>query len=258
MADRLEGKASIVTGAGKGIGRSIAQVFAAEGAKVLVADIDEEAARATAADLGRTGAEAAALRVDVSSAADAEAMARAAIERFGRIDVLCQNAGVYPEVRIAHMTEADWDRVHAINLKGTFLRVKACLPQMVQQGCGRIVITSSITGPRTGNPGLAHYAATKAGINGFIRTAAIEFAKHGITINAVEPGNIMTPGMEDQLGAQYIRAQEQSIPMGKLGDPQDIAYAMLFLAGDEAKYITGQTIVVDGGQTLPESRFAVS
>ena len=185
-------------------------------------------------------------------------MARAAVERFGRIDMLCQNAGIYPKVRIADMSEADWDRVHAINLKGTFLTVTACLPQMVQQGYGRIVITSSITGPRTGNPGLARYAATKAGINGFIRTAAIEFARHGIPINAVEPGNIMTPGMEDQLGADCIRAQEQSIPMGKLGEPEDIAIAMLFLAGDEAKYITGQTIVVDSGQTLPESRFAVS
>jgi 3-oxoacyl-[acyl-carrier protein] reductase len=178
MADRLKGKASIVTGAGKGIGGGIAQVFAAEGAKVLVADLDEGAARATADELERAGAKAAALRVDVSAAADAEAMARAAIERFGRIDVLCQNAGIYPEVRIADMTEADWDRVHAINLKGTFLTVKACLPQMVQQSYGRIVITSSITGPRTGNPGLAHYAATKAGINGFIRTSAIEFARH--------------------------------------------------------------------------------
>jgi len=257
MADRLKGKATIVTGAGKGIGRGIAQVFAAEGAKVLVADIDQRAAQETAEDLGRSGAEAVAVRVDVSKAADAEAMARAAIERFGRIDVLCQNAGIYPEVRIAEMTEADWDHVHAINLKGTFLTVKACLPQMVQQGYGRIVITSSITGPRVGNPGLAHYAATKAGVNGFIRTAAIEFAKQGITINAVEPGNIMTPGMEGQLGADYIRAQEQSIPMGKLGEPEDVAYAMLFLASDEAKYITGQTIVVDGGQILPESRFAV-
>jgi 3-oxoacyl-[acyl-carrier protein] reductase len=258
MADRLKGQASIVTGAGKGIGRAIAQVFAAEGARVLVADVDEESARATAADLERADAEAVAVRVDISRGADAAAMARAGVERFGRIDVLCQNAGIYPEVRIADMTEADWDRVHAINLKGTFLTVKACLPQMIRQGYGRIVITSSITGPRTGNPGLAHYAATKAGINGFIRTAAIEFASHGITINAVEPGNIMAPGMEDQLGADYIRAQEQSIPMGKLGEPEDIGYAMLFLAGDEAKYITGQTIVVDGGQTLPESRFAVS
>lgn len=257
MADRLKCKASIVTGAGKGIGRGIAQVFAAERAKVLVADLDQGAARTTANDLERGGAEAAALRIDVSSAADAEAMARAAVERFGRIDVQCQNAGICPEVRIADMSEADWDRVHAIDLKGTFLTVKACLPQVVQQGYGRIVITSSITGPRTGNPGLARYAATKAGINGFIRTAAIEFARHGITINAVEPGNIMTPGMEDQLGADCIRAQEQSIPMGTLGEPEDIAIAMLFLAGDEAKYITGQTIVVDSGQTLPESRFAV-
>jgi 3-oxoacyl-[acyl-carrier protein] reductase len=136
IADRLKGKASIVTGAGQGIGRATAQVFAAEGAKVLVADIDEDAARATAEDLARAGDAARAVRVDVSAAADAEVMAHAAVERFGHIDVLCQNAGIYPEVRIADMSEADWDRVHAINLKGTFLTVKACLPQMVQQGYG--------------------------------------------------------------------------------------------------------------------------
>jgi 3-oxoacyl-[acyl-carrier protein] reductase len=136
--------------------------------------------------------------------------------------------------------------------------VKACLPHMKEEGYGRIVVTSSITGPRVGNPGLAHYAASKAGINGFIRTAAIEFAQHGITINAVEPGNILTPGMDAQIGADYIRAQEQSIPLGRLGEPEDIAHATLFLASDEAKYITGQSIIVDDGQILPESRFAVS
>ena len=172
--------------------------------------------------------------------------------------MLCHNAGIFPSVRIEDMSEADWMHVNDVNLKGTFLTVKACLPAMKKQSYGRIVITSSITGPRTGNPGLAHYAATKAGINGFMRTAAIEFAKHHITINGVEPGNIMTEGMDVQLGADYIRDQEQSIPMGKLGTPEDVGYAALFLASDEAKYITGTTIVVDGGQTLPESRFAVS
>jgi len=127
---------------------------------------------------------------------------------------------------------------------------------MIKQNYGKIVITSSITGPITGFPGWAHYGATKAGINGFIRTAAIEFAKHNITVNAVLPGNIRTEGM-DTVGEEYIRQSEQSIPMGKLGDPEDVAYAMLFLASHDSKYITGQTIIVDGGQILPESKLAL-
>jgi 3-oxoacyl-[acyl-carrier protein] reductase len=174
------------------------------------------------------------------------------------VDVLVHNAGIYPDVRLVDMTVEDWDRVHAVNLRGTFLAVKAVLPVMLEQGKGRIVITSSITGPRVGNPGLAHYSASKAGVNGFIKTAAIELARSGITVNAVEPGNILTPGMTDVLGADYIRDQERSIPMGTLGTPEDIAYAMLYLASDEAAYVTGQSIVVDGGQILPESLLDVS
>lgn len=258
MGKRLDAKVAIITGSGRGIGRGIAKLFAAEGAKVLVADLDEITGGKTVDEIQKAGGEASFVKVDTSKKPDTENMARAAVERYGRIDILCQNAGIYPEVRIQNMTEADWDNVHAINLKGTFLTVKACLPQMITQKYGKIVVTSSITGPKTGNPGLAHYAATKAGINGFIRTAAIEFAKHNITVNGVEPGNILTEGMKQQLGPEYIRAQEQSIPMGRLGEPEDVAYAMLFLASDESRYITGQTIVVDGGQILPESRFAVS
>lgn len=258
MVKRLDEKVAIVTGSGRGIGRAIARVFAAEGAKVLVVDLDEAGGGGTVDEIQKTGGVASSVKADISKKPDTEKMTRTAIERYGRIDILCQNAGIYPEVRIENMTEADWDRVHATNLRGTFLTVKACLPQMKIQKYGRIVITSSITGPKTGNPGLAHYAATKAGINGFIRTAAIEFAKYNITVNGVEPGNILTEGMKIQLGQDYIRAQEQSIPLGKLGEPEDVAYAMLFLASDESKYITGQTIVVDGGQILPESRFAVS
>src|SRR5699024_7968409 len=140
-----------------------------------------------------------------------------------------------------------------INLKGTFLAVKACLPNMIDNKYGRIVITSSITGNKTGAPGLTHYAASKGGVNGFIKSAAVELAKYNITVNGVEPGNILTEGMEDVLGDDYIKAQEATIPVGKLGEPEDIAYTTLFLASDEAKYITGQGITVDGGQTLPES-----
>jgi 3-oxoacyl-[acyl-carrier protein] reductase len=178
------------------------------------------------------------------------------VERFGGLDVLCANAGVFPDVRLEDMTEADIDGIFAINVKGTMLAVKACLPALERSGHGRVVLTSSITGPITGNPGWSHYGATKAAQLGFMRTAAIELAGKGITINAVMPGNIVTEGL-DELGPEYRRSMEASIPQGRLGTVQDIGYAALFFASDQAGYITGQTIVVDGGQVLPESMMAV-
>jgi len=256
--DRLKGKVAVVTGAGKGIGRAIAQVFAQEGAKVVVADVDQEAGQKTADAIQQQGGMAAFVDADVSTTKGTEAMARATVDQYGQIDILCANAGIFPETPLEEMTEDDWDRVLDINLKGVFLSVKACLPYLKEQETGRVLVTSSITGNRTGISGLAHYAASKGGINGFIKTAAMELAKYNITVNGVEPGNILTEGMDEQLGPDYIKAQEEVIPMGKLGEPEDIAYAMLFLATEEAKYITGQTIIVDGGQILPESKFAVS
>ena len=194
---------------------------------------------------------------DVSSWDDVEAMVETAVDRHGGVDVLCNNAGIFPSARVEEMTPEEWDTVNSVNLKGTFFAVKACLPQIKKSSQGRILLTSSITGPITGYPGWAHYGATKAGMLGFMRTAAIEFARDNITINAVMPGNIMTEGLDD-IGEDYLRRMEQSIPMGKLGEPEDVAHALLFLASHEAKYITGQTLVVDGGQTLPESIDAVS
>src|SRR5690606_36966043 len=161
-----------------------------------------------------------------------------------------------PSARLENLTEAEWDRVQAINLKGAFLTTKAALPHLRKTGKGRIVVTASITGPITGYPGWTHYGAAKAGLLGFIRSAALEVAKAKVTVNAVMPGNIMTEGMRAQ-PAEYIRETERDIPMGHLGDPEDIANAVLFLASDEASYITGQGIVIDGGQTLPESRLAM-
>ena len=183
-------------------------------------------------------------------------MTQYAIERFGKLDILCGNAGVYPSALLEEMTEEDWDTVNGVNLKGTFLAVKACLSHMRQRNYGRIVLISSITGPITGFPGWSHYGATKAGMLGFMRTAAIELAKSNITINAVLPGNIRTESL-DGLGDDYIRQMEKSIPLGKLGETEDVAGSVLFLASDEAKYVTGQSIVVDGGQILPESLMAL-
>jgi len=150
------------------------------------------------------------------------------------------------------MTEDDWDRCHNVNLKGMLFATQAVLPAMKRQKGGRILVTSSITGPRTGMPGFAHYGATKGGVNGFLRNAAVELAPWGITVNGVEPGNILTEGLAG-LGDDYLKAMTRAIPLGKLGDPEDIAHAMAFFASNEAGWITGQTLVVDGGQTLPES-----
>jgi len=254
----MEDKVVIVTGGAKGIGRGISNVFAKEGGKVLVVVRSEDTAKKVVEEIESKGGEASYFIGDVSNEEDMNKMAQTCIDRYGKIDVLCHNAGIFPEKRLEDMTIEDWDLVNNINLKGTFLTVKACLPYMKEENYGKMVITSSITGNKVGNPGLTHYAASKGGVNGFIKSAAIELAKYNITVNGVEPGNIMTEGMGAQLGAEYIKAQEASIPMGKLGEPEDIAYAALFLASDEAKYITGQTITVDGGQILPESKFDIN
>jgi 3-oxoacyl-[acyl-carrier protein] reductase len=179
-------------------------------------------------------------------------MVAEAVAALGGLDVLCANAGVFPAQRLEDMTEADIDGIFATNVKGTMLSVKAAIPALTASGHGRVILTSSITGPITGFPGWSHYGATKAAQLGFLRTAAIELAKAGITVNAVLPGNIATEGL-DELGEEYIRTMEASIPLRRLGSVADIGNAALFLATDEAAYITGQTIVVDGGQILPES-----
>jgi 3-oxoacyl-[acyl-carrier protein] reductase len=249
MLTSVAGKSVIVTGASKGIGKGIARIFARNGAKVLVVARHAEPAAATAKELGNG---ASAFAADVTKLADMEAMAKAASNRNGGIDVLCANAGAFPQARLEEMSPEQWDEVLATNLKGTFLAVKACVPYLKKGGAGRIVITSSITGPITGFPGWTHYGASKSGQLGFLRTAAIELARYGITVNAVMPGNIITEGLEG-LGADYLKSMAASIPLKRLGSVEDIGYAALFLASKEAGYITGQTIVVDGGQVLPES-----
>lgn len=256
MADRMQGKVTIITGAAKGIGRGVASVFAAEGTTLVIADIDAQIGEATAAGLAGGGSAVEFVQVDVTDQSSCEGAVASVLERHGRIDTLISNAGIYPQARVADMSESDWDRIFAINVKGMFFMVKAVLPGMRTRRHGRIVLTSSVTGPVTGYPGWAHYGATKAAMLGFMRSAAIEVAQEGVTINAVMPGNIMTEGMEG-MGQEYIDNLAASIPMKKLGTPEDIGYAMLFLASDEAAYITGQTIVVDGGQLLPEGAGAV-
>ena len=249
MLTPVKDKSVVVTGASKGIGKGIARVFARNGARVLVVARHADQAEACAREIGNG---ASAFAADVTKLPDLEAMAKEAEKRNGGIDILCANAGIFPQAKIEDMSPEQWDDVLATNLKGTFLAVKACLPYLKKSDAGRIVITSSITGPITGFPGWTHYGASKSGQLGFIRTASIELAKYGITVNAVMPGNIVTEGLEN-LGADYLKTMAASIPLKRLGSVEDIGYAALFLASKEAGYITGQTIVVDGGQILPES-----
>ena len=252
MFTSIAGRAVVVTGATRGIGKGIAQVFAGAGARVLIVGRDAEAAKDMVAELSATGAEASHVLADVSRREDCQRIAAAAAERFGGIDVLCANAGIFPAAPLAEMTDEDIDAVLGTNLRGTILSVQACLPALAASGRGRVILTSSITGPITGFPGWAHYGASKAGQLGFLRTAAIELAASDITINAVLPGNIVTEGL-DSLGEEYQAQMAASIPLRRLGTVEEIGHAALFLATDEAGYITGQTIVVDGGQVLPES-----
>jgi 3-oxoacyl-[acyl-carrier protein] reductase len=254
MFTSLEGRSVIVTGASKGIGKGIAAGFARAGARVLVVGRDGAAAAATAEELG-SGASA--FAADVADPEACAAMAAAAVERHGGIDVLCANAGIFPDAKLSDMSAADIDQVLGTNLKGTMLSVISCLPALEATGRGRVILTSSITGPITGFPGWAHYGASKAGQLGFMRTAAVELARKAITVNAVLPGNIVTEGLVE-LGQEYQDSMAASIPAGKLGTVDDIANVCLFLATDEAAYVTGQAIAVDGGQVLPESLDALS
>jgi 3-oxoacyl-[acyl-carrier protein] reductase len=253
MANRLQGRTAIVVGAAQGIGRGIAEVFLEEGARVVIADRKRDTGREAAKALGAKG-EVVFTEADVGQRRDVEAVVDLAMKSFGRVDVLAQNAGIYPYTMIEAISVEEWDQVLGVNLRGCFLAAQACLAPMRAQGYGRMVFTSSITGPRVSLPGHGHYSASKAGINGFIRAAAMEFAPHGITVNGVEPGNIMTEGLRSERSPDYIRMMERAVPVGRLGTPRDVAYAFLYLASEEAAFVTGTTIVVDGGQILPESK----
>jgi 3-oxoacyl-[acyl-carrier protein] reductase len=248
----LDGQVAVITGAGRGIGAGIARVLRAEGARIVVADVDLDAAEAVAAAVSADGEHALAIETDVTSRAAVDAMAAETVARWGRIDILAANAGIYPHIPLAELDQDRFDQLIAINVRGALFAVQACIPAMTERGYGRIVLTSSITGSIVGQPGYAHYGASKAAMLGFMRSAALEVADAGITVNAVLPGNIATPGFND-LGPEHEAAMLAAIPLGVFGEPEDVGWPVRFLASPEARYITGQTLVIDGGQVLPES-----
>ena len=192
------------------------------------------------------------LRIDVTRDEDLRSLADRTVDRFGRIDILAANAGIFPHVPLTELRPDTFDELMAVNVRGSLFAVQACLPAMREGHYGRIVLTSSITGSLVGQRGYAHYGSSKAAMLGFMRCAALEVADADITINAVLPGNIRTPGF-DTLGTEHEAAMLAAIPLGRFGEPEDVGWAVRFLAAPESGYITGQTLVIDGGQVLPES-----
>jgi 3-oxoacyl-[acyl-carrier protein] reductase len=254
----LQGRSVLVTGGSKGIGRGIASVFASAGANVAIAarsSADLDSAVTHIAGLGC--GEVLGVPVDVRDPDACTEMATAVVDAFNGLDVLCANAGIFPDAPLKTMTPEQLAEVFDVNVKGNIYSVQAFLDALIASGRGRVILTSSITGPITGLPGWSHYGASKAAQLGFMRTAAIELAPYRITVNAILPGNVLTEGLKE-LGDDYLAGMARAIPAGVLGKPEDIGYAAAFLASDEAAYITGQAITVDGGQVLPESSDAVT
>lgn len=243
----LTGQIALVTGGAKGIGKGISEALSQAGAYVIIADIDEVAGTESAQSIHGEF-----IKMDVTDQQAVHQCFDEILKKHGRIDIVCSNTGIFPQATLDEMTEQDWDLMQSVNVKGMFFVVQRALKTMEKQQYGRVVITSSITGAITGFPGWSHYGASKAAQLGFMRSAALEYARFGITVNAVMPGNILTEGLAAQ-GETYLNQMKATIPTHTLGEPKDIGYAAAFLASKEAKFITGQTIIVDGGQILPES-----
>ena len=248
---QLDEQVAVITGGARGIGLGIASVLASAGAHVVLADLDLDEAASAAGILRTSGHSAEGLQVDVTDRASVDAVAARVLASHGRIDILAANAGIYPSTEFAAIDDEIWDRVMDINVKGALHAAQACVPSMLERGYGRIVLSSSITGPITGQANFAHYGASKAAMLGLMRSVAVEVATHGITVNAIMPGNVETPGLADT-SEEHRTRMLTAIPMGRFGTPLDIGYAVRFLASPEAGYNTGQTLVIDGGQVLPE------
>jgi 3-oxoacyl-[acyl-carrier protein] reductase len=245
----LTGKVAIVTGSSRGIGRAVALLLARQGARVVVnSSKSSEAAEAVVAEIKAGGGEAIVVAADVSAQADAERLVKTTVDTFGRLDILVNNAGMTRDTLLMRMSEADWDAVMDLNLKGTFFCTKAAIRPMLRAKSGRIINVTSVAG-LAGNAGQANYAASKAGLVGFTKSVARELASRAITCNAVAPGFVptaLTNVLPDDLKAKAIEA----IPLARLGTAEEIASAVLYLASDEAAYVTGHVLTVDGGMTM--------
>jgi NAD(P)-dependent dehydrogenase (short-subunit alcohol dehydrogenase family) len=246
----LTNKVAIVTGARRGIGKGIALMLAQAGAKVVVSDIDEKECQKVVEEIKKIGSDGLAIKCDVTNRKEVEGMVKKTIEKFGRIDILVNNAGIAPFKPFLEITEEEWDRVLAVNLKGYYLCAQAVAKEMIKRGWGRIINIASVAMGQVGFgfPNLTHYCASKGGIVAFTEALALELTPKGINVNAISPGVIATemakPVIEDEKTKQSILAR---IPKGRIGQPEDIAAAVVFLSSEEADYISGATLVVDGG-----------
>ncbi len=244
----LKDKVAIITGSARGIGKSIATLFARQGAKVVISDIADEIGEKTAQEIKELGGEAIYLHCDVSDPEDAERLIRSTVESFGRLDILVNNAGITRDSLLVRMKDEDWNRVISINLTGTFNCTRAAAKVMMRQRDGCIINIASVAGIM-GNVGQVNYSASKAGVIGITKSAARELARRGVRVNAIAPGFIMTEMTAKLPEAERERILEM-VPLGKPGTPEDVANVALFLASDAARYITGQVIRVDGGMVM--------
>ncbi|MDI3534842.1 MAG: 3-oxoacyl-[acyl-carrier protein] reductase [Thermosediminibacterales bacterium] len=245
---RLKDKVALITGAGRGIGEATALKFAKEGAKVVVCDIQLESAEQTAQKIKELGGEAVAVKVDVTKRDEVDGLIQKAIDEFGRLDILVNNAGITADAKFLKMAEEDFDKVVAVNLKGVYLCGQAAAKVMVKQGSGVILNASSVVG-LYGNFGQTNYAATKFGVIGMTKTWAKELSPKGVRVNAVAPGFILTP-MTEKMPEKVLNMMKDKAPIKRLGTPEDVANAYAFLASDEASFITGAVLSVDGGVVL--------
>jgi 3-oxoacyl-[acyl-carrier protein] reductase len=245
----LEKKVAVVTGGGQGLGRAITLALVRAGANVVVADMNLETAEAVAAEVVQAGGEALAVQVDVADEASVDALRERALGRWDRVDILIANAGMYPRSLVVEMPEEEWDRVLDVNVGGQFLCARAFVPAMKRQGSGRIICTASAIAYK-GQAGHSHYAASKAAVLGFVRGLARELGPYGITVNSIAPGTANTTMPRQHRSEESLLDRGAKVPLGRIAEPEDIANTAVFLAGDGASYVTGQCLLVTGGDLM--------